>query len=154
MGKWNSSDALNIHITVSILSLLLIYTISAGRNVSVALPRIPALIVDGIVLALVIATLVMCFFPDAEYKGRPRLFRILVILVADLMVLPPAIGIFASACNGRREFWGEDRLPENCHIDDSAFDGCGTVYVFAPAGGTTDSWCDEHTGIVFVAEQP
>ena len=45
------------------------------------------------------------------------------------------------------------RLPQNCQIDSSAFDGCGTVYVFAPAGGTTESWCDGRTGIVFVEEQ-
>jgi len=44
------------------------------------------------------------------------------------------------------------KLPQNCFIDADAFTGCGTVYVFAPAGGTTESWCRNRTGIVFVAE--
>ena len=44
------------------------------------------------------------------------------------------------------------KLPQNCFIDADAFTGCGTVYVFAPAGGTTESWCRSRTGIVFVAE--
>ena len=44
------------------------------------------------------------------------------------------------------------RLPQNCAIDSTAFTGCGTVYVFAPAGGTTEDWCQNRSGIVFVAE--
>jgi len=44
------------------------------------------------------------------------------------------------------------RLPQNCSIDSTAFTGCGTVYVFAPAGGTTEDWCQNRSGIVFVAE--
>lgn len=45
------------------------------------------------------------------------------------------------------------KLPKDCTIAADAFAGCGTVYVFAPAGGTTESWCRNRTGIVFVAEQ-
>ena len=44
------------------------------------------------------------------------------------------------------------RLPRFCDIDSSAFTGCGTLYVFAPAGGTTESWCQNRAGIVFIAE--
>jgi hypothetical protein len=42
------------------------------------------------------------------------------------------------------------RLPKNCELDDTIFDGCGKVYVFAPAGGTTESWCEGKDNIVFV----
>ena len=39
-----------------------------------------------------------------------------------------------------------------CAIDADAFTGCGTVYIFAPAGGTTEDWCRDRTGIVFIAQ--
>ncbi len=43
------------------------------------------------------------------------------------------------------------RLPQACDIAPDAFDGCGTVYVFAPAGGTTQAYCDQNTNpCVFV----
>ncbi len=42
-------------------------------------------------------------------------------------------------------------LPDNCAIDDSAFEGCGTVYVFAYSGGTTETWCRDKDDIVFVS---
>ena len=42
------------------------------------------------------------------------------------------------------------RLPKNCEIGDGVFDGCGKVYVFAPAGGTTESWCQGKDNIVFI----
>ncbi len=42
------------------------------------------------------------------------------------------------------------RLPKDCAIDADAFAGCGTVYVFAPAGGTTEAFCDSHDGVTFV----
>ena len=43
------------------------------------------------------------------------------------------------------------KLPQNCQIDADAFEGCGTVYVFAPAGGSTEAFCDSHDGVTFVA---
>ena len=45
------------------------------------------------------------------------------------------------------------RLDKNCEIDDTAFASCGTVYVFAPAGGETERFCNTNTqdGIEFVA---
>ena len=46
------------------------------------------------------------------------------------------------------------RLPQNCHIDPSAFSGCGTVYVYAPAGGVTESSCRNGGSCVFVEESP
>ena len=44
------------------------------------------------------------------------------------------------------------RLSGNCTIDATAFDGCGTVYIFAPAGGSTETFCDRQEYCVFVAE--
>ena len=114
MCKWNSNYALNAHLGVSAVSLILLQLFSSGTHAAFVFSRIPALIITGIVLALVIPTLVMCFFPDAEYKGRPRLVRVLVILAVDLFLLPLAIFTFVKAFNGLDEFWGEDRLPENC----------------------------------------
>ncbi len=44
------------------------------------------------------------------------------------------------------------RLPQDCEIDDTAFDGCEALrMVFAPGGGTTAAWCASH-GINFVPE--
>lgn len=45
------------------------------------------------------------------------------------------------------------RLPANCEIDVSAFTGCGTVYVYAPAGGTTEEACAAIPNCVFTAEE-
>ncbi len=36
------------------------------------------------------------------------------------------------------------RLPKSCAIDLHAFEGCGIVFVFAPAGGTTETYCQSH----------
>ena len=44
------------------------------------------------------------------------------------------------------------RLPKDCTIDATAFDGCGTVYIFAPAGGDTEASCEGIENCVFVAE--
>lgn len=44
-------------------------------------------------------------------------------------------------------------LPRNCEIDDTAFDGCGSVWFIAPAGGSTEAWTDrylkDHPGAFF-----
>ena len=45
------------------------------------------------------------------------------------------------------------RLPKTCEINSSAFSGCGTVYVFAPADGTTETSCDRITNCVFVSTE-
>ena len=44
------------------------------------------------------------------------------------------------------------RLPQNCQIDSTTFNGCGIVYIFAPAGGDTQTWCEGRTDIVFIPE--
>jgi hypothetical protein len=44
------------------------------------------------------------------------------------------------------------RLPADCAIDASAFTGCGTVFVFAPAGGTTEACCEGIANCIFVEE--
>lgn len=44
------------------------------------------------------------------------------------------------------------RLPENCRVARTAFEGCTSlIAVYAPAGGTVESWCRE-AGIPFAAE--
>ena len=46
------------------------------------------------------------------------------------------------------------RLPKDCSIDATAFTGCtGLSGIFAPAGGTTETWC-KNNGVAFFAEQP
>ena len=59
---------------------------------------------------------------------------------------------------GARAFRGctgltQIRLPKNCTISSSAFAACSTpIQVFAPAGGTTESWCASQSDIIFIAE--
>ena len=44
------------------------------------------------------------------------------------------------------------KLPKDCNIHDTAFTGCENVYVFAPAGGTTEAYCYNHLNVCkFVA---
>ena len=73
-----------------------------------------------------------------------------------------AIGAYAfKDCTSLRRI----RLPKDCEIGDGAFDGCrtdpselewnencsGLLAIFAPAGGSTQAWAEEHH-ILFVAE--
>ena len=44
------------------------------------------------------------------------------------------------------------QLPQNCSIHSSAFSGCGTVYVYAPSGGTTETYCDQYDNLIFLSE--
>ena len=37
------------------------------------------------------------------------------------------------------------KLSQKCSIDDLAFSGCETVYVYAPAGGSTQEYCERAT---------
>ncbi len=60
-----------------------------------------------------------------------------------------AIGKGAFRDSGIRQI----RLPRDCQIDADAFDGCGEVYVFAPAGGTTEAFCSSHRKVTFVEIQ-
>ncbi len=41
-------------------------------------------------------------------------------------------------------------LPAACKIDVTAFTGCDTVFIFAPAGGTTEASCAAIANVVFV----
>jgi len=50
---------------------------------------------------------------------------------------------------GLEQIW----LDKDCEIDESAFSGCGTVFVFAQANGKTETFCTEHEGIKFVAAE-
>lgn len=43
------------------------------------------------------------------------------------------------------------RLPKDCAIDETAFDGCKALAIYAPAGGTVEDFC-EAQGISFVPE--
>lgn len=77
------------------------------------------------------------------FEGNPA---ISVVYVPDTCT---SVGANAfKDCTGLRQI----RLPKNCAIDDSAFDGCtGPISIFAPAGGTTKTWADKNK-IPFVAE--
>ena len=44
------------------------------------------------------------------------------------------------------------RLPKDCEIDETAFDGCTAFLVYAPAGGTVEKFCAEQESIIFVPE--
>ena len=44
------------------------------------------------------------------------------------------------------------RLPKDCEISDAAFDEEGLVYVYAPAGGTTQAYCEAYDNLVFIEE--
>ena len=42
-------------------------------------------------------------------------------------------------------------LPADCDIDATAFEGCGRVFVFAPAGDKTQQYCNQDSNpCVFV----
>ena len=43
------------------------------------------------------------------------------------------------------------RLDKDCDIDEDAFSSCGTVIMYAPAGGKTEQFYNTHDGIEFVA---
>ncbi len=57
-----------------------------------------------------------------------------------------AIGKWAFKDTGLQQI----KLPKDCRIDAEAFDGCGTVYVFAPAGGITETSCSFIVNCEFV----
>ena len=44
------------------------------------------------------------------------------------------------------------RIPEGCTLGEGVLDGCGTVYVFGPAGSPAKDYCLSHDNCVFVAE--
>ena len=43
------------------------------------------------------------------------------------------------------------RLPQDCAIDPAAF-GEQRIFVFAPAGGTTEAYCARYENLIFIAE--
>ena len=45
------------------------------------------------------------------------------------------------------------RLPKNCEISEHAFSDEETVFVLAPAGGTTETHCRASDNLVFLNEQ-
>ena len=59
-----------------------------------------------------------------------------------------SIGAYAfRGCTGLTQI----RLDGECDIDATAFSGCGTVYVFAPKGGSTEDYCNDYNNLIFVA---
>ena len=52
------------------------------------------------------------------------------------------------SCSGLRQI----RLDGECRIDGSAFDGCGTLYIYAPAGGSTEDYCRDNGDLIFIGE--
>ena len=56
---------------------------------------------------------------------------------------------------GDRAFMGctglaQIRVPAGCAFGEDVFDGCGTVYVFAPASSPAEAYCQDHSNCVFV----
>ena len=50
---------------------------------------------------------------------------------------------------------GEDSFTRALGTDSAmlgVFDGCGTVFVFAPKGSPAESYCLEHTNCIFVEQ--
>ena len=43
-------------------------------------------------------------------------------------------------------------IPRNCAIGAGAFEGCGTVFIFAPSGSAAETYCSTSTNCVFIAE--
>lgn len=62
----------------------------------------------------------------------------------------------AQTCTSIRKWAFKDsgvtqiKLPMDCDIDEDAFSGCGTVYVYAPVGGMTQTFCDQASNLIFV----
>ena len=44
------------------------------------------------------------------------------------------------------------RVPAGCEIADTAFDGCGMVYIFGTPGSAAEDFCGNHDNCTFVAE--
>ena len=44
------------------------------------------------------------------------------------------------------------RIPEKCTISDTAFVGCGTVYIFSHTGSSVEGYCQNHDNCIFVEE--
>ena len=57
-----------------------------------------------------------------------------------------SIGAYAFKDTGLTQI----RLPGTCTIHENAFSGLDQVYVFAPAGGSTEDYCNAHDNLIFV----
>ena len=64
------------------------------------------------------------------------------------MTQKKAPAVFFHCCTGLTQI----RVHQNCQINDTAFTGCGTVYVFAPEGSPAAELCDVCLNCEFVAE--
>ena len=71
----------------------------------------------------------------------------------DAMTVVDASGCTAIGAEAFKDCTGltQIRLPKDCDIGTGAFSGCGKIQVYAPAGGTTETWC-EANGVLFTAE--
>ena len=45
------------------------------------------------------------------------------------------------------------RIPENCSIEDTAFNGCEAVMIFGIPGSAAEDYCDSHDNCIFVGAQ-
>ncbi len=80
-------------------------------------------------------------------KRKERFFGVLLGLVLALMAGLGAAA-YADTCTSIGAGAFKDcakleqiRVPANCAIGDGAFSGCGTVFVYAPAGSPAETWC-------------
>ena len=61
-----------------------------------------------------------------------------------------SIGSYAfKDCENLREI----HIPTNCDISDTAFDGCGTIYVFGESGSSIENYCQSHNNCIFMEEE-
>ncbi len=72
-------------------------------------------------------------------------------IVATIVYVPDAcesIGAYAF----RNAAIVQIRIPADCSIADTAFDGCEEVLIFGTPGSAAESFCDAHDNCTFVAE--
>ena len=72
-------------------------------------------------------------------------------IIATIVFVPDSctsIGAYAF----RNAAVAQIRIPANCIIDDTAFDGCESVQIFGAPGSAAEAYCATHDNCTFVAE--
>ena len=76
---------------------------------------------------------------------------------ATVVYVPDGCSSIGANAFGNCLYLRQIRLPQNCAVDSTAFDGCDSLSaIFAPAGGTAEAWArayvSQHSDCVFVPE--
>ena len=105
--------------------------------------------------ACVTASIVMPEFGDPDF-AMPEDLAVVEESAFEGVTSVTVVDAHSCASIGQDAFKGTGlkkiRLPKDCAISDAAFDEDGLVYIFAPSGGTTQSYCAERDNLVFIAE--